>query len=258
MMKTTICFLLSATLAYLGSAATAIAANHDPTDPRLRPVELIACNYRDGKGMEDLLRVADRWNEWMDKEGRDDYWAFTLMPLFHSEEIDFDLVWAGGWADGASMAGSIEHWLARGGDLSARLEEVVSCRAHLVFAVIDMQSSPDPWLAGPVEFSNCTVKRGREMSEALKAMEEWVAYTTENGVNAGHFVLFPAYGETSDAEYDFKWVSHFSYAGFGKNFDMFGTGGGWRKWQDLIERHLECDSARVYHATPMRTVDLEE
>lgn len=257
-MKMATKFSLFVALAYLAAAVTAIADSHESADPGFRPVELIACNYVDGKGMKDLLRVADRWNDWMDDEGQDNYWAFTLMPLFHSEEIDFDFVWAGGWADGANMAVSTEHWLTQGGDLSAEFEEVVSCSAHLVFAVLAMQSLPDPWQVGPVEFSNCTVKRGREMSETLKAMEEWVAYTTENGVHAGHFVLFPAYGETSDAEYDFKWVSHYSYAGFGKNFDMFGTGGGWRKWQDLIERHLECDSARVYHATPMRTVDLED
>ncbi len=228
----------------------------EPATPSINPIEIYACSFNEGQTMDDLMRVTADWNAWMDAEGQDDYWAVTLMPLYHSTEIDFDIAWVGGWPDGATMAAGTEFWITKGGEHQKAYERVVDCDEHVNFAVLDVQ--PYSFQTGPVEFSNCTVKEGKSFPDALAAVNQWVAYQGENGIVQGHFLLFPAFGESSDADYSFKWVTVSSYETFGRAYDQFGTGGGWRKSQELFGEVLDCDSSRVYHGTPVRGLELGE
>lgn len=254
--KNTIIMLTGLSLA--GAGAGAHASGHEAGGPSFSPLEIHACSFKDGKDSEDLDRVNARWNAWADKQGRDSYWAFMLRPMYHSSEIDFDFAWVGGWADGVSMGADLEYWLENGSDISEAYRNIIDCNITTMFAMMVLSPSPDPWRSGPVEFSNCTLKEGRTFEETTAAMAQWVAFEKEHGIDSGHFMLFPAYGENSEAEYDFKWVAEYSYAQFGENFDFYGTGGGWRKARELLERLMDCDSARVYHAAPVRTTDLED
>ncbi len=74
----------------------------------------------------------------------------------------------------------------------------------------------------------------------------------EHGIEADHYVLFPAFGERSDAKYDFKWVTTRTWDAFGKSYDQYGTGGGWMKARELFEGLLDCDSSRVYVSERVR------
>ena len=66
--------------------------------------------------------------------------------------------------------------------------------------------------------------------------------------------MFPAFGESSEADYDFKWVSGYpDYPEFGKYYDYFGTGGGWRVAQDTYQRVMNCDSDRLYDLRTVRS-----
>ena len=67
------------------------------------PVELFACSYNDGKGSADLDKVIDKWNAWTDKNGIDDYAAWTLTPYYFGPEQEFDVIWMGA-GKGASFA----------------------------------------------------------------------------------------------------------------------------------------------------------
>ena len=119
-----------------------------------------------------------------------------------------------------------------------------------------MQPNPNPWAPGPVEFTNCTVAEGRDfLTEVIPAVHKWAAH---EGEGTGHFMLFPAWGEASDSEYDFKWVSVSSYETLGTSYDDYGQGGGWQKWGELFKGLLECDSPRLYHGMNVREVDLSD
>ncbi|MDH3646941.1 MAG: hypothetical protein OER80_09225 [Gammaproteobacteria bacterium] len=247
---------ITAALTYL-VCSTSVLAEDEKSNPSIRPIEIFACDYNNGKDAADLVRATARWNTWMNKNNQSEYWAFTLAPMFHSEQIDFDVAWVGGWKDGATMAASTEFWLTKGALMQAEFAKVVTCNIHTNFAVLDISPSPDPWASGPVEFSNCTVEKGRSHEDAIGAIHKWIAYQSEHGIESGNYVLYPAYGESSEAEYDFKWVVGYSYKAFGKNYDMYGTGAGWRKAEELFGGLLDCDNARVYHATAVRTVELD-
>lgn len=229
--------------------------------PGVRPMEIYGCTFRDGQGMEQLNHVAGRWNAWMDSTGANDYWAYILMPFFHSSEFPYDVLWAGGWPSGAAMASSLEQWLTEGGELAAEFDRVVDCPGHVNFAVMDLTmtaDSPPPPAAGPVAFSDCKVAEGREFGEAMKAVQDWIAYEREQGIVADHFMLFPAYGESSDADYSFKWVTTSTWAELGKGYDQYGNSGGWQKAQELFKDLLDCDSARVYQSNRVRGIKKAE
>lgn len=249
-------WLFAALICFSGMHAA--IAEEEGNNLKIRPMEILACNYNDGKNMDDLLRATGRWNSWMDNQNQDTYWAYILVPVYHSSEIDFDVAWVGGWKDGATMGASNEFWITKGESMQAEFAKVVTCNIHTNFAVLDVKASPDPWQSGPIEFSNCTIKDNRSFDDAIGAVHKWVAYQSENGIEAGHYALFPAYGESSEAEYNFKWVTGYSYEEFGKNYDQYGTGGGWRTAEELFGSLMDCDSARVYHGFPVRTVEIDQ
>jgi hypothetical protein len=210
------------------------------------PVEIYGCKYREGKGMADLDQAAVAFGAWMDASSQHDYWAYLLVPYYHSSEIDFDVLWAGGWRSGTAMGRSLERWVNEGGEVAAGFDAVVDCDTVTSFAVLNLTEDPKPPAAGPIAFSDCTVEEGKEFPEALAAMRTWVAYEREQGTADDHFVLFPAYGESSDADYDFKWVTTSTWEDLGKGWDQYGNGGGWMKARELFDGLLDCDSSRLY------------
>ena len=153
------------------------------------------------------------------------------------------------------MGAGNTHWLTKGGALRKEFRKVIDCTGHANFAAITIQPEKDPNNSGPVQFMNCSVKDGRSNMEAVAAIKKWNEYRVEGGSDAGRWVLFPAYGESSKADYDFKFVTAFpSYESFGDNYDFFGNGGGYRKYRKIIESKMSCDSPRVYETKPVRLI----
>lgn len=227
-------------------------AKKEGTGMAVRPMELYTCKYRAGKGLADLQQVAKRFNAWMDATHQDNYWAFLLSPYFRSADQDFDVLWAGGWRSGADMAGEIKRWVEEGGAVGAEFDKVVSCVTTTNFAILDLSAEPAPPDSGPVTFTNCTIKEGRKFPDALAAVNAWLAWEKEHGVTSDNYILFPAFGEKSDAKYSFKWVTTSSWDDFGRSYDQYGTGGGWMKARDLFDGLLDCDSGRVYVSQRVR------
>jgi hypothetical protein len=237
-------------LTILGSFGI-VTAGEEPVS--YAAVEIYACNFQKGKGMDDLARVTKKWNAWMDSSNGPDYTAYNLFPLYHSAELGFDVAWLGVWADGVSMAAGTKHWLTQGGSLHDDFGKVIECDAHQNFAALTVKPEDGPSSDGPVEFSNCTVKKGSTVAEAVAAISEWSSYETEKGSDAATYILFPAYGESSKAKYDFKHIQAYpSYESFGLAYDRYGTGGGYRAHRKIVERVMSCDSARVYDSKAVR------
>ena len=238
----------------VGGAVTARGeeAQQEGAGMAIRPMELYTCKYKAGKGQAELQSVAAKFNAWMDSTHQQNYWAFLLTPYYRSEDQDFDVLWAGGWRSGAEMASEMQHWVEKGGAVAAAFDQVVTCDTTTNFAILDLSKAPAPPDAGPVTFTNCTIKEGRKFPDALAAVNAWIAWEKEHGVESDNYVLFPAFGETSDAKYSFKWVTTATWEAFGKSYDQYGTGGGWMKARDLFDGLLDCDSGRVYVSQRVR------
>jgi hypothetical protein len=228
-------------------ATPAIAQQNAPPMPA-PVVELYGCKFNANKGMNDLHAVTTRWNTWADKNKMTDYSAFIATPFLHSADLPNDVVWLGAWPNAAAMARDAAlSQTKEGREIDAAFDAVGPCASHALYAelVIRRPKSPPP-ANGVAVFRDCTVRDGRTVSEAITAMGQVAGYMTGRGSEAFNAFLFPLAGLPNNAHYTFKEVVGFgSMDAFGKDLDVY-TAGGFQRFEELLGRVIDCNSARVY------------
>ena len=238
------------------SVSAGLADSHEAkTDEAnyARPVETFSCRYNEGKGPADLDAVVKKFNAWGDKQGIDNYWAWTMVPYYFSPAQEFDLLWMGASPDAKTLGKVQDQWLASGGKVQDSFNEVLTCDAHSNAAVLQMKESPEraDRSRGVVSFSDCKMADGVTFDDMYPALAEWSKYITEQGSKSGMFVFFPAYGGGGE-KFDFKWVnSHQNLEEMGEDWDNYSQTG-WEKANELFAGKLDCDSARAYLSTTRR------
>ncbi len=244
-----------ATAAALLFAGELLAQEEGADASAVRPIEIFVCSFRDGRTMADLDRVIAGWNQWMDKADTSGYEAFLLTPDFFSgDSIDWDVGWVGVWPDGKAMGRSLDIWHQQGGEHQKAFFEVISCSAHSGYASSQLKAPKSDPTVPIVSFSNCSLKEGAKWEDLMSAIKDWMAWEDEKGSEAAHWLWYPAYGESPDADYDFKWVTaNPSYTSFGADWESYGNGGGWQKGEELFADKLDCDSSRIYRVRAVRT-----
>lgn len=223
--------------------------------PEIAPAEFYPCTFNDGKGMADLQKVIAKWNDFMDANDDTGYQAWLLLPNFVSgDNGSWHVGWLGSWPDGNAMGKSLQIWNTKGTDLQQAFNNVVTCPAHINYAVMQMKGLDGTPSEQPVlTFSNCETEREVSMEAAFGAVREWIEFESSKGIESPHWVFFPGYGEPVDSDYDFKWVTGYrDYAAFGREWHIYGNEGGWQKARDVFRGTLECDSPRVYTVKPVR------
>jgi len=237
----------------LGMAATSAVllttgAQAQQNQPAPTPVvEIYQCTYRGSNDMDNVRTVSARFNAWADRNNMTNYTAFTATPYAYSPELEADVLWIGAWPNGTVMGTDETLYLTQGGEISAAFDAIVDCTGHALYAevVINQPATPPPQ-NGVAMFEDCTVREGRTVPEAIAALGQWTEYTKSRGSDAFSALLFPLAGLGNDADYSFKLVTGFdSMATFGKGTDMY-TGGGFLRAEELFDRLLDCNSARVY------------
>ena len=255
-MKKPICIASGAML--FAVAGVANADGHEGESIAYPPMETFTCNYNEGMGPADLDAATDAWNEYMDEQGVGYYFAATLTPYYYGPET-FDVGWIGSWTDGNAMGAGTDQWLAEGGELAAGFAEVLTCDSHSNFAVDIIhrpdRPTPDSFV---VSFSDCNITEGTSYEDLRAGLVEWSEYQTEMGHDHPTWVLWAVYGG-GGAEFDFKLMEgYLNHAELGEGYEMYGTGGMWRKHMETIAGMYECDDARVYNGTTRRRIDSGE
>jgi hypothetical protein len=220
------------------------------------PVELFSCTFNEGKGYEDLEEVIEDWNDWADDEDFEDYSAWTLRPYYSGPEQEFDVLWLGGARSGAALGRGQDAWLSEGGDVAEDFASVISCDAHLAFAVMTFKEPPER--DNPdnlvITFSDCSLGDSTSFNDLIPSIKEWAAYRAEQGSPAGMWSFMPAFGGGAEA-FDFKWVTAYqNLEDLGKDFDQY-SAAGWKKAGELFPGKVSCDSSRVYLATNHRRAE---
>lgn len=238
------------------SAGIGIADEHEGEADEANvatPVEMFACKYNEGKGPADLDAATKKWNAWADKNGVDDYSAWTLVPYYSGPDQDFDVLWLGG-SDNATTLGRVQDtWLATGSKEAEGFAEVVSCNVHAAYAVLRMKKPPkrDNPSNIVISFSDCNTAEGITFDDLYVPLVEWGKYKGDNGSTAGMWVFFPSFGGGGE-EFDFKWVTAYqNLEDMGADWDQFSESG-WEKANELFRGKLDCDSSRTYLATNRR------
>jgi hypothetical protein len=251
-----------ASVAVMMSSGIAVADSHEGDAEEANvasPMEMYSCTYNEGKGPADLDAATMKFNAWADKQGIDDYSAWTLVPFYSSPEQEFDVLWFGA-SDKAKALGRVQDlWLATGSKESEAFAAVMNCDTHAAFAVLMMKQPPESEDESDfvVTFSDCNIAEGMTFDDLYMPIKEWGEYKAENGSTAGHWVFFPSYGGGNE-DYDFKWVSTAdSFESLGANWDQFSESG-WQKANELFRGKLSCDSSRVYVASTRRSAADDE
>jgi hypothetical protein len=222
---------------------------------QLAPVEVRTCRFVEGKGAADLDAFAGAFNAWMERTRAPEYAAYVLVPQAYGSDVEFDLAWVGQWRDGATMGESMAHYAANGAELGPAFDSVMSCDSNRNFSVATLREPATAGRFGPLEVATCTLRLGSLMDDALAAVNEWVAYTGTTGSTSAHWLLFPAYGERSNARYSFKWaVGYASYPAFGRDYDQLTSGASLDKYNELFAGLMQCDSPRLYSVRTVRAL----
>ena len=104
-------------------------ADNHAAAPAYGGVEVYACDFADGKDMDDLMKVAKKWDKWAKKNHSKAYAGHVLTPFF-SDGSDAGVYWVG-FSDSFSDQGIVlQEWLEKGGDLQKEFDSVIPCKSH--------------------------------------------------------------------------------------------------------------------------------
>lgn len=246
---------LVATLLCLGTGSAFAEAHEEQAElPKMVPVETYTCDFRSGQTMEDLNEVIADWNDWMDDQDADYYYAAIVTPNYFGE-AKMDVGWLGAWKDGNMMGAGTDLWIARSGELGDQFNEVCDWKSHTNFVSMNIKPPGDDEEDDKtfvLSFSNCSAKEGKKFEDVMAGMNAWAEYSTEHGFQNSMWMMFPIYGE-SDNDYDFKALDGYdNHAALGADYELMGNGGHWAKSSEIFDDLLDCDIARIYDARTIR------
>ena len=221
--------------------------------PDYSAMESFQCKFKDGKGMDDVVRVSDEWNKWIQESGNVSvqYNGWHIVPVLQNQkDFDFTHGWLG-FTDNYEDLGTIQdEWLANGSKMQTKFDRVEDCSIHSFYYVYQVRAPKDPFTKGFMTVSGCNLSDEATNEDFFAADEKWNAYLDEN--NYSNSVLMrwaPGSGTGVDYPYDFLSVSVVpTFKDWGQNVDKLVTGGG--AYQGSLYGNLgTCDTPRVYRVT---------
>ena len=251
-MKRILITLAAGSLVFAAGCDNGAAQDEEAAPNPVVPVELYACNYNDGMGPADFDGAVANWNAWADEAELNDYTAWTLTKFYFGPDQEFDFVWLGVAPDAKALGRGQDYQAANGADVDAGFAKAVNCNGHSNFAAVQFKAPPDnddPPSNIVLAFTDCNIAEGKDFGDDVApAITAWTEFRTGHGSEAGHWVLFPAYGGGGE-EFDFKWVtSYANHEAMGADWDQFDPALN----SELFDGVLNCDSSRVYNATNRR------
>lgn len=235
--------------------STVASAQSESEPPSFAAIDAYLCQYRDGKTPDDLMKVTEKWNKWMDKNSSTPYNAWIMHPVLSSVNMPIDVAWLGAWQNGKDMGTGMQEWADKGRDLNREFTSVVDCGEHSIAASYNIRPPAKSWpeKEGVAAFSNCTIAEGKSIPDAMDVHRAWAKHLDEVGSQAGIWAFFPAAGQ-NNPEWDYKIVNSYpDYTAYGADFDSFTNGQGWKKAGELgWGTVVSCDSPRVYHTVTVR------
>lgn len=242
-------YLLSGVVSTTVLSLDAAQAQQGPPPPA--PVEIYACDFVDGKDMDDLRAVNAELNSWADGEGIDMF-SSMATPVFHSPDDAYDVYFLDAWSDGAALgAGYSRYYSQSGARIEAAYGAVVECESHAYYSGIMVVPPAEGRNGGPLQFQDCTLLENRSLGDAIEAI---TAFSGGAGPKLGGFaVLLPFVGQPRDITYDFKLVAIFdSFQTMGNAFDAMFKGGGGQQANSTVGSTMTCDTPRMYNQVVIR------
>lgn len=239
-------------LAGLVAALGINVASAQGQPPRMIPVDILACNYNEGKGPADLATAIANWKRWVnDTDYADDFSAWSLTKHYAGAEQEFDFLWLLAWRNGGAMGGAWQEYLENGGEVAAGFAEVSNCPGAANFVSINHRPTPNNNTPGDgvLVFSDCKRKDGISNQDVGRAMSRWAAVLDDKKLEVGIFHWYPVFGGGGESPFHFKQISAFAdHQAFGRFYETMTNGGLYMESQAITDPVMDCDIARVYNA----------
>ena len=92
-------------------------------------------------------------------------------PFVFSADLTYDVLWLGGWPNGAAMGAGEALYMTQGEEVANAFESAADCSSHAQYAeVVQRQPAGPPPTNGVALFTDCKVHDGRTVPEALDAV----------------------------------------------------------------------------------------
>jgi hypothetical protein len=218
------------------------------------PVDFRACTFREGKGMKDLDKVAEKFRAYANKNDFS-YAAWALIPEF-ANAVPYDFGWLGAWPSSEAFGVSMEKWKTTGRDLAAEFAEVMDCGDRHELAmwvpITAPESSPEE---GVLMIARCTLKEGKSDQDAYRAHLAFGKHMRGLGSLASSWLFYPTMG-TGDIDYDYYHAAAFyRYSDLGAAMELYANAGGHEAARKLLDPVSECRAPIVFDAISLRAFD---
>lgn len=243
------------TLVALGSASVSWVASAAAADwtAEAAPVDFRACNYREGKGFQDLEKVNAQFRRYANEHNYD-YAAWMLHPQYHTE-LDFDIGWLGAWPSGEAFGVSMENWMTEGGDVQAAYNEVLDCSGRhemaLSLPINAPESTPED---GLLMFYACHLKEGNTIADAYKAHLDAGTVMKGRGSLAVSWFFEPVVGAATDRPDYYHVLGFYRYSDLGATMDLYVKGGRTAQ-QKILSKVASCQTPVIFDALSVRAHD---
>ena len=209
--------------ALLTFTSTAVLAD-DHMPPPFFPIETYSWSYNEGKGLNDFLETAAKWNKWADKNYPAAGFAAVLTPyLANVNEMSSDVFWMNISPTFEAMGSWQDHWVANGSELVEEFDEVCTNNSHSMFLGQAVKApTPNGTTTGYIAFESCSLKEGASMQQLLAADEKFRQRQASLGNDSPSIRWWPMAGMSRQMEGDFYLMSAVdSMQSLGQNIDKF-------------------------------------
>jgi hypothetical protein len=208
--------------------------------PSFGGVETFACNFKEGKSMQDMLKVAKKWDKWMDKNASRAYSGFAMTPHYFSEPIA-DYYWVGFTTSFEDQGITDEEFINKGGAIQKAFDEIEVCnsRSQYMWSLV-RDTFADPVSGGFVDFARCSFRDGAGMSELAAADAKMQSFLDGIGNTTRIYRWMPIQGTNLQGA-DFiqtQWEE--SLPARGKNMDAFINAGGVQQQAAIYDAVVKC------------------
>jgi hypothetical protein len=247
-MKKIFVTVFAACMVLVGGAQSVLAQDVNAT-----PVEFRMCHFVEGKGYEDLGKVAAKFRDYANKSDLG-YAAWILSPEF-STDIGWQVAWLGAWPDGETYGVSMEKWRSPENQLMSEFREVIQCPGHIMMASLPINAPSGTPEDGIVLSYPCTLNEGKNLKQAYKAHLDYGQTMKANGSLSISWMYTPMAGfGASEIDY-YHVVAFYRYSDLGSTMDLFVNRGGVETRQKIIDPIASCQTPNVYNAESVRAHD---
>ena len=215
--------------------------------PKTYAMEGYQCDFADGKGLNDVLRVASKWDKWSDTNYSVPYAAWVMVPFYQTKtDFGFDLAWLGVSDSWQELGQAQDEWMEKGQRLQAEFDSVSPCDSHVAYWVWTIREAEETNPKGYLSVRGCNNNETTTLEQINAASAIRNEYFDSLGMDSAIYAWFPGAGSPLENTYDYLEVwANSSMKEWGIVPDAWLSG---NPDPSGLSDLRECDTPRVYYS----------